>query len=361
MSCTSSRGPADAARSRGAAPTHSSSAAPCAGAAPPPGPRACSSPSRSPAGCSLAPTAAHAADRPDLAGRFVDSVNAERVQRGLPRLQVASDLAKVARTHSVVMADKNLLHHNPRLATDVSGWQRVSENVGRGRSVTSLHAAFMNSDGHRRNILDPQVTQIGVGVELRDGTVWVTKVFRNPSSATAASSGTSYRDVSTSSTHAANIARISQSGVASGCAAGRFCPGDEVTREQMATFLGRAKGVLTADTGPFSDVSATGTHTGNVFGTTAAGIAVGCSSTGYCPGRALTRGEMAGFLGRALGLTPKTVRSFGDVAASDPNAGWIQAIADAGITGGCGGGNYCPDAPVSRQQMATFLVTAFKL
>jgi uncharacterized protein YkwD len=309
----------------------------------------------------VAANAAHAADRPDLAGRFVDSVNAERVQRGLPRLQVASDLGAVARAHSVVMADKKLLHHNPDLATDVVNWRRVSENVGRGRSVSSLHTAFMNSEGHRRNILDGTVTQIGVGVEVRDGTVWVTKVFRNPTAtATIASDGT-FRDVSSSSPHAANIRRIAQSGVAAGCTADRFCPGDQVTREQMATFLGRAKGVRTADSGPYDDVSSSGTHTGNVFGTTAAGIAVGCSSRGYCPNRALTRAEMAGFLGRAMGLTQKPVSSFGDVAAGDPNAGWIQAIADAGITGGCGGGDYCPDAPVSRQQMASFLVRAFGL
>ncbi|HSK23154.1 MAG TPA: S-layer homology domain-containing protein [Egicoccus sp.] len=312
-------------------------------------------------GMLFAPAAAHAQDRPDLAGRFVDSVNAERVQRGLPRLQVARDLSVAARAHSVVMANLNQLHHNPALATDVTNWLRVSENVGRGRSVSSLHTAFMNSEGHRRNILDTKVTQIGVGVEVREGTVWVTKVFRNPTALATTASVGGFRDVSSSSSHAANIRRIALSGVATGCTADRFCPADQVTREQMATFLGRAKGVLTADSGPFGDVSATGTHTGNVFGTAAAGIAVGCSNTGYCPSRALTRAEMAGFLGRALDLTPTPVSDFGDVAANDPDAGWIQAIADAGITGGCGGGDYCPDAPVSRQQMASFLVRAFGL
>ncbi|MEX2503773.1 MAG: S-layer homology domain-containing protein, partial [Egicoccus sp.] len=225
----------------------------------------------------------------------------------------------------------------------------------------SLHTAFMNSEGHRRNILDTQVTQIGVGVEVRDGTVWVTKVFRNPSATASTASAGGFRDVSSASSHATNIQRIAQSGVAAGCTTDRFCPGDQVTREQMATFLGRAKGVPTADSGPFSDVSLSGTHSGNVFGTAAAGIAVGCSTTAYCPSRALTRGEMAGFLGRAMGLSEAPATEFGDVSAGDPNAGWIQAIADAGVTGGCGGGDYCPDEPVSRQQMASFLVRAFGL
>ena len=42
--------------------------------------------------------------------------------------------------------------------------------------------------------------------------------------------------------------------------------------------------------------------------------------------------------------------------ASDPFAPWIEELAALGVTGGCGGGNYCPDAPVTRAQMAVFLL-----
>jgi hypothetical protein len=42
-------------------------------------------------------------------------------------------------------------------------------------------------------------------------------------------------------------------------------------------------------------------------------------------------------------------------------AKWIEALAAEGITGGCGSGNYCPEAVVTRAQMAVFLVTAFSL
>ncbi|MBI3172072.1 MAG: hypothetical protein HYZ25_15405 [Chloroflexi bacterium] len=42
-------------------------------------------------------------------------------------------------------------------------------------------------------------------------------------------------------------------------------------------------------------------------------------------------------------------------------AAWIEQLAAEGITGGCGGGNYCPTIPVSRDQMAVFLVRAFSL
>ncbi|PKN93180.1 MAG: hypothetical protein CVU44_12185, partial [Chloroflexi bacterium HGW-Chloroflexi-6] len=42
-------------------------------------------------------------------------------------------------------------------------------------------------------------------------------------------------------------------------------------------------------------------------------------------------------------------------------AAWIKQLAAEGITGGCGAGNYCPDRPVTRAQMAVFLVKAFNL
>jgi len=307
----------------------------------------------------LVPATSFAADRPDLAGRFVDSVNAERVAKGLPRLRMATDLGTVASRHSVRMANQTHLHHNPDLTTDVRNWQRVAENVGRGRSVSTLHQAFMKSEGHRRNILDDKVTEIGVGVEVRDGTVWVTKVFRRPSNGGAAHQP--FRDVGRSSAHANAISRLVGAGVTAGCTGDRFCPGDQVTRGQIATFIGRAKGVLPNDSGPFVDVASTATHAGNIFGTSAARITSGCERDRFCADEALTRRDMAEYLGRALGLTPKPLRSFADVDPADPVAGWIQALADVGVTTGCRTDAYCADEPVSRGQMASFLVRAFKL
>jgi hypothetical protein len=118
-----------------------------------------------------------------IEAEFVAAVNRERAAAGLPALSVAGDLTSVARRHSVRMADQSNLHHNPNLGGDVSGWQKVGENVGRGPSVSSVHSAFMNSSGHRRNILDPEWTQLGVGVEVRGSTIWVTEVFRLPAGA----------------------------------------------------------------------------------------------------------------------------------------------------------------------------------
>jgi hypothetical protein len=53
--------------------------------------------------------------------------------------------------------------------------------------------------------------------------------------------------------------------------------------------------------------------------------------------------------------------TFGDVPTSHPFFQFIEALAASGITGGCGGGNYCPNSPVTRGQMAVFLAKALGL
>ena len=52
---------------------------------------------------------------------------------------------------------------------------------------------------------------------------------------------------------------------------------------------------------------------------------------------------------------------FADVPESDPGFVYIEALAGAGITAGCGNGNFCPDAAVTRRQMAVFLAKALGL
>jgi hypothetical protein len=71
---------------------------------------------------------------------------------------------------------------------------------------------------------------------------------------------------------------------------------------------------------------------------------------------------MAVFLLRGIhgsSYTPPPVGAstgFADVPVTHPNAAWIKQLAAEGITAGCGGGNYCPNDPVSRTQMAIFLL-----
>ncbi len=94
-------------------------------------------------------------------------------------------------------------------------------------------------------------------------------------------------------------------------------------------------------------------------------ITAGCGSGDYCPDAPNTRAQMAVFLLKSkLGgdhvPPPATGSVFLDVPASDPFAPWIEELSSLGVTGGCGGGNYCPGSPVTRSQMAVFLLRTFE-
>jgi hypothetical protein len=103
---------------------------------------------------------------------------------------------------------------------------------------------------------------------------------------------------------------------------------------------------------------------GNVFASDIAtlaesGITKGCNppkNDRFCPEAPVTRGQMAAFLVRALGLAGAEA-TFSDTRGHVFEAD-VAALAGAGITRGCGAGRFCPDEPVTRGQMAAFLVRA---
>jgi hypothetical protein len=124
---------------------------------------------------------ASAANATDEA-RFVSLINHERTSRGLHALVVKSDLVAVARHKSDQMAAKGTIWHDSSTWNSVSGWQAYGENVGMGPSsgsdpVGNLHTAFMNSPEHRQNILYKTFNQVGIGVTIKDGTMYVTEIF----------------------------------------------------------------------------------------------------------------------------------------------------------------------------------------
>ncbi len=91
------------------------------------------------------------------------------------------------------------------------------------------------------------------------------------------------------------------------------------------------------------------------------GITGGCGIGIYCPDNFISRAEMAVFLLKAkFGSTHvppgATGAVFNDVHKGDFAADWIEQLYNEGITGGCGGGKYCPNDPVTRAQMAVFLL-----
>ena len=115
----------------------------------------------------------------------------------------------------------------------------------------------------------------------------------------------------------------------------------------------------------FLDVGASDFAASFIEQLAADGITSGCGNNNYCPNATVTRDQMAVFLLRAKYgssyLPPAATGVFGDVDLSYWAVSWIEQLAAEGITSGCGGGNYCPGAPITRDQMAVFLVRTFGL
>ncbi|MGI8659214.1 MAG: S-layer homology domain-containing protein [Candidatus Limnocylindria bacterium] len=115
----------------------------------------------------------------------------------------------------------------------------------------------------------------------------------------------------------------------------------------------------TPSANPFTDINSS-QFKNDILYIYNAGITGGCTSTTYCPTNNVLRDQMASFLVRALKLPPTSVDYFDDDEGNQ-HENQINALAQAGVTGGCGVRRYCPDSPVKRDQMASFLVRAFKL
>ncbi|MBW8877118.1 MAG: S-layer homology domain-containing protein [Acidobacteria bacterium] len=160
--------------------------------------------------------------------------------------------------------------------------------------------------------------------------------------------------------------------ITGGCGGGLFCPNSSVPRDQMAVFLVRAMHGPAfnppAATGVFADVPPS-YWAGNFIEQLAAdGISGGCggSPPSFCPTDPVTRAQMAIFLlrakhGRNYQPPAATGTVFADVPANGFGAAWIEQLFSEGITGGCGNGNYCPGDAVSRGQMAVFMTRTFSL
>lgn len=113
-------------------------------------------------------------------------LNRARTEAGLAPLTVEVQLTGVARRWSEQMAAGDRLAHNPDYASQITGdWQRVGENVGFAQDanaqvsglIATLHTSFMNSQGHKDNILG-DYDHVGVGAVLTDaGKLWVTVNF----------------------------------------------------------------------------------------------------------------------------------------------------------------------------------------
>jgi hypothetical protein len=183
--------------------------------------------------------------------------------------------------------------------------------------------------------------------------------------------GSSFSDVPVSNPFYRFVETLLHHGVTGGCTASAYCPAAVTTREQLAVF------VLTAREGPgytppacttpvFADLPASSPFCRWVEELSRRGVVGGCGGGNYCPASAVSREQMAVFVLRTAEptFTPPPCASpgmFPDVPATSPFCRWIEELARRGIVTGCGGGNYCPLAPVTREQMGVFIGGTFAL
>ena len=137
-----------------------------------------------------APAPAPAAFNPATAAqRVLDLMNADRAAVGLPALSMRGDVNAIAQGQSTAMAAAGTIWHNEQFLTQGTrkalAATMLGENVGMGGTVDLVHAAFMNSPGHKANIVESAYSVVGVAVaQGPDGLVYVTQDFVQPSGGT---------------------------------------------------------------------------------------------------------------------------------------------------------------------------------
>jgi len=180
---------------------------------------------------------------------------------------------------------------------------------------------------------------------------------------------TDFLDVPPANQFSTYVTKLVSNGITAGIGGGLYGVNDNTLRQQMAVFLLKGKHGLCYTpppcSGTFADVPCPSTFANWVEALAAEGITGGCGGGNYCPQNPVRRDQMAVFLLKAEHgssfAPPACAGTFGDVACPSAFANWIEQLAAENITGGCGGGNYCPLANNTRGQMAVFITKTFQL
>jgi len=117
--------------------------------------------------------------------KILELCNAERAKVGAPALKANNDLTKLARMKSKDMIDKGYFsHQSPTYGSPFDmmrnygiSYMYAGENLAQNTSAEKAFQAWMNSEGHRKNILNPNFTELGVGIASMDGSKMYTQMF----------------------------------------------------------------------------------------------------------------------------------------------------------------------------------------
>ncbi len=169
----------------------------------------------------------------------------------------------------------------------------------------------------------------------------------------------SFKDVPASSTFYKEINYLTSKKIISGYADGSFKPNEAVTRGQAATMISRALGLNgTQRATTFKDVSKSNAASGHIQSAVDKGIIQGFSDGTFRPNQKVTRGQMAIFLVRAFNLTETTAVKFKDVSKSSAAYPYIGKLLAAKITSGYSDNTFRPDQAVTRGQFSAFMARA---
>ncbi len=314
-------------------------------------------------------------------------------QRGLPR-DAQCDIGAFEYTDSTAPTVTSILRAstNPTTASSVSYTVTFSESVTgvdvadfslntSGLTGSSVAAVSGSGASYTVTVYTASASSSGsLRLEVPN-TASITDLFSNPLSGLPFTGGETYtvnqhltfEDVPFNYWAWKYIESLYNSGITGGCTSTplNYCPGSSVTRAQMSVFL--LKGIhgssytppaVNGSTG-FNDVDSVYWAAAWIKQLAAEGITSGCGAGVYCPEATVTRAQMAVFLLKAKHgssyIPPNATGVFSDVPVGYWADKWIERLAAEGVTSGCGAGIYCPDAEVTRAQMAVFLVRAFNL
>ena len=185
--------------------------------------------------------------------------------------------------------------------------------------------------------------------------------------------GNSFTDVPSPLPFFRFIETILHHGVTAGCSTLRYCPAASTSRAQMAVFVlvakegrGYTPPTCVAGLERFADVPASSPFCRWAEEVARRGVTTGCGGGNFCPSAGVRREEMAVFLLRTLdpALVPPPCAPpnlYNDVPETSPFCPWIEELTNRGVVAGCNTGNYCPAAPVTREEMSVFLSMTFGL
>src|SRR5256886_9276866 len=123
--------------------------------------------------------------RNDSERQLFEALNRERATQNLGALQWDDALFKAARQHALRMANLTRLEHQlpsesnleGRLAEAGARFSVIAENIAIGPNPPIIHAGWMDSPGHRNNILDPQLTSVGIAAVRGQGGLFAVQDF----------------------------------------------------------------------------------------------------------------------------------------------------------------------------------------